>query len=181
MQKPPPLPAEVVARVLRVSGIDGYTLVFIAGGFGLVSVAFSDWIGALVGGLAAYAGLIELRGRKKIRAGDVGGVHWLVRSQLVLLTVILCYVAYQLRNFDPQALLARIEESLASTQRSLGMEATSLAASYGLTEAEFLALVRTLTRVAYGTVGVASILCQGGLAVYYQRREPVVAKALRKN
>jgi hypothetical protein len=180
MQKPPPLPAEVLARVLRTSAIDGFTLVFIAGGFGLVSFAFADWVGAWVGGLAAGAGLVELRGRQKLRAGDVLGVHWLVRSQLILLTVILCYVAYQLRNFDPQALLAKLEESLASAQRSFGLEVTSLATSYGLTEKEFLALVRTITHLAYLAVGLASILCQGGLAVYYQRREPVVAKALRK-
>jgi hypothetical protein len=180
MQKPPPLPAEVLARVLRISGIDGFTLVFIAGGFGLISVAVSDWVGALVGGLAAGAGLVELRGRQKLRVGEVLGVHWLVRSQLILLTVILCYVAYQLRNFDPQALLAKLEESLASAQRSFGLEVTSLATSYGLTEKEFLALVRTITHLAYLAVGLASILCQGGLAVYYQRREPVVAKALRK-
>jgi hypothetical protein len=180
MQKPPPLPAEVLARVLRISGIDGFTLVFIAGGFGLVSVAFTDWVGALVGGIAAGAGLIELRGRQKLRAGDVRGVHWLVRSQLVLLTIILLYVTYQLRNFDPQSLLAKFEESLASTQRSLGLETTSLASTYGLTETEFLALARTLTRVAYIAVGLASILCQGGLAFYYQRREQIVAKALRK-
>jgi hypothetical protein len=180
MQKPPPLPAEVLARVLRISGIDGFTLVFIAGGFGLVSVAFTDWVGALVGGIAAGAGLIELRGRKKLLAGDVRGVHWLVRSQLVLLTIILLYVAYQFRNFDPQSLLSKVEASLGSAQRSLGLESTSLASSYGLTEREFLALARTFTRVAYIALGLASILCQGGLAVYYQRREQTVAKALRK-
>jgi hypothetical protein len=180
MQKPPPLPAEVLARALRISGIDGFTLVFIAGGFGLVSFACSDWVGALVGGLAAGAGLVELRGRQKLRAGDVRGVNWLVRSQLVLLATILLYLAYQLHSFDPQPVLAKIEPVVVQLLRALGFEVTSLGSLYGLTETEFLAFARTATCVAYVAVGLASILCQGGLAVYYQRREQVVAKALRK-
>jgi len=180
MQKPPPLPSEVLARVLRTSGIDGFSLVFIAGGFGLISSAFADGLGALVGGLAAGAGMIELRGRQKLRAGDVRGITWLVRSQLILLAVILFYVAYQLRNFDPLPLLANIEASLASAQRSLGLEVTSLASSYGLSEKEFSAFIQTATRVAYVAVGFISVLFQGGLAVYYHRRAQAVANALRK-
>jgi hypothetical protein len=85
-----------------------------------------------------------------------------------------------LRNFDPQPLLAKIEIPVVQLLRVLGLEVTSLAGSYGLTEAEFLTLARTITRMAYIALGLASILCQGGLAVYYQRREQIVAKALRK-
>jgi hypothetical protein len=180
MPKPPPLPAEVLARVLRISGIDGFTLVFIAGGFGLVSASYSDWLGALVGGLAAGAGLIELHGRRRLRASDVCGVNWLVRSQFVLLTIILLYVAYQLYHFDPQPLLVKMEDSLASAQRSLGLEVISMADSLGLTNKQFLALARSTVRVAYISVGLVSILCQGGLALYYHRREQAVATALRK-
>ena len=180
MQKPPPLPAEVLAKVLRVAGIDGFTLVFIAGGFGLVSAFATDWLGAGVGGLAAGAGLIELHGRRRLKAGDLGGVTSLVRSQLILLAIILLYVAYQLYGFDPQPLLIKVEEALASTQRSLGLEVVSLAESYSLTDKQFLELAKLTIHGAYVAVGLASILCQGGLAYYYHRREHVVAKALRK-
>lgn len=181
MQKPPPLPAEVLAKVLRVAGIDGFTLVFIAGGFGLVSAFYTDWLGALVGALAAGAGLIELHGRQRLKAHDVRGLNLLVRSQFVLLAIILLYVAYQLHSFDPQPLLVKFEASLASAQRSLGLEVVPLSDSLGLTAKQFLELARHTVRLAYVAVGLVSILCQGGLAFYYHRREQVVAKALRKN
>ena len=180
MLKPPPLPSEVIARVVRISGIDGFTLVFIAGGFGLISASAGDWLGALVGGLAAGAGLIELHGRRRLKKGDLTGVKWLVRSQLVLLTIILLYVAYQLHGFDVQPLLVRVETSLASVQRSSGMEVISLADMVGLTNKQFLELARRLVTIVYIAVGLGTILCQGGLAFYYHRREQAVAKALRK-
>jgi len=180
MQKPPPLPAETLAKVLRISGLDGFTLTFIAAGFGLISVFYEDWLGAWVGGLAAGAGWLELHGRGRLQAGDARGMRWLVRSQLVLLTIILLYVAYQLHRFDPEPLLAKVEESLASAQRSVGLEVTPLADSLGLTKRQFLEFAQHTVRVAYVAVGLVSILFQGGLAFYYHRQEQGVARALRK-
>ncbi len=180
MSKPPPLPSEVLARVLRVSGIDGYTLVFIAGGFGLISASCGDGLGALTGGLAAGAGLLELQGRRRLRAGDSGGVSWLVRSQLMLLTVILLYIVYQLRTFDAQSLLDSLEKTLATAQRSLGLEPTPLASTFDLTSQQLKTLTIQTVSVSYMATGVASILFQGGLALYYQRRAQVIGKALRK-
>ena len=180
MQKPPPLPAETLAKVVRISALDGFSLTFIASGFGLVSVFYADWLGAAVGGLAAGAGWLELHGRRRLRAGDAGGVRWLVRSQLVLLVIILLYVAYQLHSFNPEPLLAKVEEALSSAQRSLGLEVTPLADSLGLTKRQFLEFAQHTVRVAYLAVGVLSILFQGGLAFYYHRQEQGVARALRK-
>jgi hypothetical protein len=180
MSKPPPLPTEVIARVSHVAAIDGFSLVFIAGGFGLVSALSRDWLGAVVGGLAVGAGLIELNGRRRLRAGDVRGINWLVRSQLVLLTVILLYVAYQYNFFDPQSLLVSMEATRIWVQRTFDLEIPALADSFGLTNKQFLVLARRTVRVAYVAVGLGSILCQGGLAFYYQRREQAVSKALRK-
>jgi hypothetical protein len=180
MQKPPPLPAEVLAKVLRISGIDGFTLVFIAGGFGLISAAYADGLGALVGGLAAGAGLIELHGRRRLKAGDGRGVNGLVRSQLVLLATILFYVAFQLYRFDPQSMLAVMDAAEAMVQRWFGLEVVPLSDAFGLTAKRFSELAKTTVRTAYLAVGLVSILCQGGLALYYHRREQVIAKALHK-
>ena len=180
MQKPPLLPSEVLARILRIAALDGYGLVSIAGGLALISAFCTDWLGALVGGLAAGAGLIELHGRRRLKAGDLRGVCWLVRSQLVVLTIILFYVAHQLVTFDPQPQLVKLQESLASAQRSLGMEVTPLADMVGLNEKQFLQMAKTSTQITYIAVGLISILCQGGLAYYYHRRGQTVAKTLHK-
>jgi hypothetical protein len=181
MPKPPPLPAVVLARVLRIANIDGCVLVFLAGGFAVISVFCADWLGALVGGLAATAGFIELRGRRKLKAGDHEGVRWLVHSQIILLTIILLYVAYQFRNYDPRPMLELIERDLADAQRANGLQPVTLAANLGQTPAQLLDLAKKLARLSYALVGVLSVGFQGGLAYYYHRKGLVIALALRKS
>jgi hypothetical protein len=181
MPKPPPLPAAVLKRVMRISVIDGRVLVFLAGGFGLLSLLLADWTGALVGGLAAGAGVIELHGRRRLLAGEIIGVNWLVRSQIVLLTVIVAYVAYRYYTYDPLPSLHQIEQAFASAQRAQGMDPTPLAEMIGMTNEEMLTLARKSAHSAYLTVGVATLLCQGGLAYYYHRKGAIIARALRKS
>jgi hypothetical protein len=181
MSKPPPLPAAVLARVMRISAIDGRTLVILAGGFGLLSLLMTDWTGALVGGLAAGAGLIELHGRRRLRANDIMGVNWLVRSQAILLTVILSYVAYRYFTYDPQPSLQQIEQLFASAQRAQGMDPTPLAEMIGMTNEQLLTLAKKSAHSAYLAVGLATLLFQGGLAFYYHRKGPIIARALRKS
>jgi hypothetical protein len=166
--------------VSRIAVLDGGVLVFIAGGFALLSASQRDWLGAGVGGLAAGAGLLELHGRQRLRAGEMRGVRWLVRSQLVLLAVILLYVAYQFCFFDPGPLLAKSEAALASTERSLDLDAISFANLLGVPRNQLVPLAKHAARVAYVVIGLGSILCQGGLAFYYHRRERPIAAALRK-
>ncbi len=181
MSKPPPLPAQVLTRVLRLSGFDAYALIYIAGGFALISAIGRDGVGALVGGLAVGAGLIELHGRRRLRASDISGVNWLVRSQVLLLANILSYVAYQIYHYDPQPMLALIEESFATAQRMQGMAPASLPEMLGMTKPELLARAKATAHLAYMSIGVASVFFQGGLAYYYHRKGPVIARALSKS
>jgi len=181
MPKPPPLPAAVLTRVMRISVIDGRVLVFLAGGFGLISLVMADWLGALVGGLAAGAGMIELRGRRRLLANDITGVNWLVRSQIVLLTVILTYVVYRYFTYDPLPSLHQIEQAFASAQRAQGMDPTTLAEMIGMTNEQMLTLAKKSAHSAYLTIGVATLLCQGGLAYYYHRKGPIIDRALHKS
>jgi hypothetical protein len=181
MSKPPPLPAAVLTRVLRITAIDGRVLVFLAGGFALISALAADWTGAIVGGLAAAAGVIELRGRRRLMANDITGVNWLVRSQILLLAIILIYVTYQLVSYNPQQMLDQFEHVLNETQRANGLEVTPLSELVGMTRKEFVAFVKSGVRNSYIAVAVLSILFQGGLAVYYHRKRPALAKALLKS
>lgn len=181
MSKPPPLPAAVLARVMRISAIDGRVLVFLAGGFGLISLLMRDWTGALVGGLAAGAGMIELHGRRRLRADDILGVNWLVRSQAILLTVILSYVAYRYFTYDPLPSLQQMEQLFASAQRAQGLEPTPLAELLGMTNEQLVAMAKKSAHSAYLTIGIATLLFQGGLAFYYHLKGPIIARALRKS
>ncbi|MFT3870250.1 MAG: hypothetical protein QM715_17515 [Nibricoccus sp.] len=184
MSQPPPLPAEVLKRVQRIAAIDGTVLVVLAGGFGLISAFGLDWLGAVVGALAAAVGGMELNGRRKLQAGEIVGVRWLVRSQLVLLAVILCYAAYQYFYYNPKAVLAAVanaENMINDAQRAQGMEPTTFAESFGLSQAGFRELIKKAMRTTYLSVGLATILCQGGLAYYYHLKSAVIARNLSKS
>lgn len=184
MSQPPPLPAEVLKRVQRIAGIDGTVLVFLAGGFGLISAFNMDCLGAIIGGLAAGAGWMELHGRRKLKAGQIVGARWLVRSQIVLLTVILCYVVYQYFYYNPKAVfdaVAKAETMINDAQRAQGMETTTFAESFGLSQAGFRELIKKTIRASYVAVGLASILCQGGLAYYYHLKSAAIGRSLSKS
>lgn len=184
MSKPPPLPTEVLTRVVRIAGIDGWVLVVLAGGFGVLSAFGSDWLGTIVGGLAAGAGLVELHGRKRLKQGDVAGIHWLVRSQLLLLTIILGYVVYQYFRYNPQTILemlAKFDRELADAMQTQGMDPVSLPQMLGMSQKQFVAFAQSAIHRIYLLVGASSMLMQGGLAYYYHRKGPIVAQSLRKS
>jgi hypothetical protein len=181
MDQPPPLPHETLARVLRFSGLDGYSLVFIAGGFGAFSAIGADWLGAAVGGLAASAGLAELHGRQRLKSGHLNGVSWMVSSQFFLLAVVLAYVAYQYFEYDPLPLLARLEARWVQSMKVQGLEPVTFAEAAGCSRRDFEVFFKAAVRVGYVAVGIASILCQGGLAFYYHRKRGKLAAELHKS
>jgi len=181
MPQPPPLPADKLRRVLRISGFDGYTLVFIAGGFGLVSLTTGDWLGWGVGTLAAVCGLIELRGRRQLRSGELRGLNALISSQLLVLALILGYLAYQIGHYDPRPMIEMVDHALAEALQAQGQETMTLADWLGLTKPQLLALAKSSARQTYIAAGLLSVLCQGGLAYYYHRKRPDIARALRKS
>lgn len=164
---PPPLPAEVLARVLRLATVDGRVLLIVAGIFAVLSALGGDRLGAVVGCLAAGAGAVELHGVGRLRLGDAGGMTWLVRSQLALLAVVFLYVMARLMSFDPVLM-----QTLLTPERT---ESFRLA---GLTDEEIMPLVETVYRMTYGAVALASLVYQGGMAWYYHSRRETVRTAL---
>lgn len=177
---PPPLPVSPLTRVSRIAAVDGGALLVLAGGFALLSISMHDWLGTVTGALAAGAGAVELFGRKRLKANDLNGVNWLIRSQLYLLVVLLLYCAYQFLRYDPQPLIALLDQQLAFIQRVSGLEPTPLTTYLGISATQLSDMVHTTARICYATVAGASILCQGGLAYYYHRKRPALEQALRK-
>src|SRR6187402_2467490 len=98
MTTPPPAPADRLRRVIRLALFDGWSVVIVAGGAGLLSAAFGDWVGALIGIIITSAGIIELHGVKLLRRSDVRGMTRLVASQLVIMGTLLAYCAIQLAH-----------------------------------------------------------------------------------
>src|SRR5882762_1336293 len=101
MTIPPPTPPQkALQRVRAISRINGWSVVIVAGLGILLALVLGDWLsiglGLLVGGL----GWMEVYGGRLLRQRDPEGMKWLVRSQMLLLGLILAYCASRLGSFD---------------------------------------------------------------------------------
>lgn len=167
-----PTPAEKsLRRVLLISGIDGWSVIAIAGLGSLLALMLGDLSGAFTGLLIIAAGVIELRGRARLQRRDAGGMISLVRAQLFLLAVILIYCVTRLASFDEGLVQQLVQENLTPDMEAALREG-------GLARADIVPAVKLMFYAVYGTVVVASLLCQGGLMYYYRSRTARVAEAL---
>ena len=167
---PPPLPAEVLVRVLTVAARDGRILLFLAGGCALLSAAGHDGFGALIGLIVAGLGAVELHGVTLLQRGEPRGLDWLIRSQLLLLATILLYAAVKVSNFDEAAWNARITPEMLTQLDQINA-----------TREQFLDMLRFLYVGMYTLIGIVSIFYQGGMVFYYHRSRGAIAQALADN
>jgi hypothetical protein len=171
---PPLLPAEVLRRVLRTARFDGTSILVVAAAFAFGSAMLHDTHGTIVSLMVAGAGAIELHGAGLLSHGEERGLRWLVTAQIYLMFVMLSYVTYSLHHVD----LAGFKHLLRSTAADMGMPTDELrqtAVQSGLTLDDFL---RSGYELFYLLVGLATVLFQGAMAVYYARRQPPISQAL---
>jgi hypothetical protein len=164
--KPPLLPSEILRRLLRVARFDGMSVLGVAGAFALISAASRDVSGAVIGLMVAGAGAIELHGVTMLRVGRIGGMRWLVVSQVYLLATMLGYAAMRLMNPDIAQLKPIVTAELAEQIQQAGMGVDQFLL-------EFLRLV-------YVAVAAVTTLYQGGMIFYYVRRRTAVEIALQE-
>ena len=167
MKAPPILPEVTLHRVLRVARFDGISMAAIAGLFALVSASAHDVTGAIIGVLVAGAGAMELHGASQLHGGSAGGMRWLITSQFCVMVVILGYVTWRLGHPDP-LLQAAFRAALKDEQRQVLVQT-------GVSEAEF---VQMGSRMVYFGVGLATLLYQSLMMLYYARRRGAVEQAL---
>jgi hypothetical protein len=168
--KPPPLPVEILERVIRVSSIDGKLVLWLSGFFAIFSASAHYVVGAVAGLAAAGAGALELHGSSLLRRGDGSGLNSAVRGQLILLATILIYSAVRFYTFDP-----------ASVQEQITPEVRQRLDETGVTEAQFLELIKTVAQLTSLAVGFVALIYQGGMIRYYVRHRPAVEQALAEN
>ncbi len=118
---PPPLPEKILARVLWLAKMEGNSVVLIAGGSAMLSLFSADWLGVVVGALLVGAGVVVLRGVKLLKAGELRGINWLVRGELVLLNLILIYAAIMLGKLVTGGVDALVSADTRSMLASAGM------------------------------------------------------------
>jgi len=164
---PPSAPEKVLQRVLFISAFDGWSVCAIGGLALLVTLLLGDLSGLVVCVLALVAGIMELRGRRKLQRRDPAGMKELVRAQLLLLAVVLVYCASRLGSFDQDTVLASLTPDMKAALKESGVEM-----------AEIMPLVKTTFYAAYSIVALLALLFQGGLILYYRSKTPLVTEAL---
>lgn len=160
-------PEQIVKRILRISGINGWCVTVAAGLSTLVSLAMTDLIAGLTGAIVAAGGITELRGRKALLQGDAAGMRKLFLAQLIVLAMIWSYAVTQLLTFDAASLVAALPEEIFAMVAEAGIDSDTLR--------RMIAIIHTAT---YGVLILATLIYQGGLALYYRHRAPLVAAVL---
>jgi hypothetical protein len=159
--------AKAYRRVMAIAAFDGWSIVGVAAAGSLLSLAFGDLGGLAVGAMVAGAGVMELHGRKRLKRRDAGGMRWLIRAQLFLLTVILVYCVSRLASFDGESAMGNLTPDMAAALKESGLE-----------QADIQPMVHTMFLVLYGSVAVVSAVYQGGMALYYRSRVARVTAAI---
>ena len=178
MTTPVPTPAQkALKRVLAISAVDGWSFVIIAALSLVITLAFLNPIGIFVSLMVLIAGVMELRGRNKLKRRDPAGMQLLVRSQLFLLAVILVYCARCLGSFDGDYIKDLIPE-IRQWMLMLSVNLDDVLRDVGLTTDELVPLTRKMFVLLYGTFALVTLFYQGGMALYYRAKTPLVTDAL---
>lgn len=163
----PPPPEKALKRVLSISRANGWSVIVVAGLGVLLALALGDLSSVAIGLLGVASGVMEVRGHKKLKRRDPDGMQLLVRSQIFLLAIILVYCASRLGSFDADTVMGSLTPDMESVLKESGIQ-----------KSDILPLVRTAFFALYSTVAVTCLLYQGGLALWYRSKTPLVTAAL---
>jgi hypothetical protein len=169
MKAPPYLPEETLFRVLRLARFDGLSVLGVAGFFALLAAGSHDVLGALGGVAVAGGGAIELSGTGRLLRGDARAMRWLIAGQLCIMGSIFLYVL--LRQYHPDPMLVQaFKTALASNE-----EQRLVLRENGFTEAQF---IQFGCAAVYFSFALVTLFYQGGMIVYYLRRQGAVQRAV---
>jgi len=177
--KPPPLPEAVYQRVMRVAKAEGWSILIIASMGAFMAAGGGNVIPAIAACVAAGAGAMEIHGVQRLARGDETAVNWLVRSQLLLMLVILAYVIFRLVFFDLAAVqpqLLEVRREMLAFYENMNVDAPSFYQS----DAQFMSVVRLVYTLTYCLLGIATCVYQGLMARYYHRRRAAISQALNQ-
>lgn len=150
-------PLRRAANIARANGT-GYAV------FGVLTILLSlagSITGLLLGGCLLAVGIAQRRTAPRLVAAAPDSPRILARNELLLLAAIIAYAVAQMTVVG------------ANTSADLEM----LGESAGIDVAD---LIDAMARVVYGSVIAVSLLYQGGMALYFLRRSPLVERNARE-
>lgn len=149
-------------RVLRVSGINGWSILIVAGLFALISLLMGDGLGAFFGVAVLVSPGMELKARSLLKRGEKGARQWYLRSQIWLLSVIILYCLSQLFLFYSSGGIAMLPADVKE----------SLLQALQFDEPALQVLMEKIYLAVYLTIIVVTLCYQGGLFFFYRRNVP---------
>ena len=158
---------KTLKRVLAISRVNGWSVVIFAAFGTLLTLLMGDFSSMGVGVLATAAGWMEVRGNRLLKRRNLDGTKWLVRSQLFLLVVVLVYCASRLGSFDGETAMGNLTPDMEAVLHEAG-----------IAKADILPMVRIAFFAIYASFAIATLIYQGGLAIYYRSKIPAVTEAL---
>lgn len=150
-------PLRRAAKLARANGA-GYAV------FGVLTILLSfpaDVPGLLLGACLFAVGIAQQRTAARLAAGEVEAPPALARNELLLLCAITAYAVAQMTFL----------------RASTSAEWETLGESAGV---DVAGLVESITGLVYGSVIAISLLYQGGMALYFRGRLPLVERYARE-
>lgn len=160
-------PEKALKRVLRISKLDGWSVIVVAALGILLALLIGDLSSVFIGLLVIAAGVMEIRGHNQLKRRNPDGMKLLVRSQMFLLAVIMVYCATRLGSYDSDSMLASLTPEMKSMLKDAGIEM-----------ADIIPLVHMTFLLIYGVLAVVTLIYQGGMALYYRSKTKLVTEAL---
>ena len=144
--------------MLLLAQLDAWSLLVVAGPAAVASLVAREWFAAAVGGGLVLCAGLEWSGRRRLLTSGHAGIGRMATAQLGCLTLILAYAVHLARQPAAEHLL----QLLPAFSRD------QLAELFPDPE-EVRQLLLALQHVLAAVVALATLLCQGGLALYYLR------------
>jgi hypothetical protein len=148
-------------RILWVSKYNGGSVAVLGVLCLLCSLLWFTLVGILIGLALLASAYMELSGRRRLKQSMPEAGRWLARSQLLLMTAIILYSAYNLLLFDPVREMKNEISDLPPETR------TQLSQALDMQSME--ELVPGVFRDFYLALIAGTVLYQGGLWLYYTR------------
>ena len=171
--RPPPLPEETFARVLRLASFDGRVLVGLAGAFAIFAAINHDAPPMVAGVLAVGMGVFELHGTNRLREGLADGINWIIASQIGLMLTLFLYAGWRIANFDVDTLINSLPPDVIAT-----METQLRSQNVPIAELPNNLLLANI--MIFALLALVAFFYQGGMALYYHKKRSAVALVLAK-
>lgn len=171
--RPPPLPEETFARVIRLASFNGRALVALAGTCAIFAALNRDAPLMIAGVMAVGMGVFELHGTNRLREGFTDGLNWVITCQMGLMLILIAFSGWRIANFDVDLQLKTLPPDVIAT-----MEAHLRKRDIPISELPqnlFLA-----NMMIFGLLATIAFFYQGAMALYYQKKRSAVALVLSK-